>query len=226
MEYKILGNNMPVVECILNAGEKIITEKGSMSWMSSNMVMETHAKGGVLGRIFSGDSIFQNIYTCKSGSGNIAFASSFPGSIIPVEIKPGQEIVAQKSAFLASEEGVKLSIHFKKKLGIGLFGGEGFIMQKLSGNGIAFLEIDGSVIKKTLQPKETIIIDTGYLAAMSGTCSIDIQMVKGAKNLFFGGEGLFNTIVTGPGDVYLQTMPFSNLVNIIASSIPQNTSSN
>lgn len=224
MQFEIIGDSMPVVECSLTSGEKMITESGAMSWMSDNIKMETSTKGGLgkaLGRMFSGESIFQNIYTCESGQGVIAFGSSFPGKIIALDIAPGSEIIAQKSAFLASTENINLEVSFKKKLGAGFFGGEGFIMQKISGTGTAFLEIDGSVIKKTLQAGEKLIIDTGSLAAMSATCTIDVQMVKGAKNLLFGGEGLFNTVVTGPGEVYLQTMPLSNLVNLVIANLPK-----
>ena len=225
MKYEILGENLPVVECTLSAGEKMITEKGAMSWMSPNMKMETSSTGGFfkgLARAAAGDSFFQNIYTCESGEGYIAFASSFPGKIIAVEIAPGSEIIAQKSAFLATTEGVKLEVTFKQKLGVGFFGGEGFIMQKLSGQGTAFLEIDGSVVKKTLAGGEKIVVDTGCLAAMSSTCTMDIQKVPGMKNMLFGGEGIFNTVITGPGDVYLQTMPLSGFMGLIISHLPKN----
>ena len=224
MKYEILGDNLPVVECTLSAGEKMITEKGAMSWMSPNMKMETSATGGFLkglARAASGDSFFQNIYTCEGGDGYIAFASSFPGKIIAVEIGPGNEIIAQKSAFLASTENVKLEVSFKQKLGVGFFGGEGFIMQRLSGQGTAFLEIDGSVIKKTLGPGEKIKLDTGCLAAMSSSCTMDIEKVPGMTNMLFGGEGLFNTVITGPGDVYLQTMPLSGFINLIIPHLPK-----
>lgn len=150
----------------------------------------------------------------------IAFASSFPGRIIPFEIAPGRELIVQKSGFLASESGVDLSIFFQKKFGAGLFGGEGFIMQKLSGNGTAFLEFDGHIIEYDLQPGQQIVIDTGYLAAMEATCQIDIQSVPGVKNMLFGGEGIFNTLITGPGHIWLQTMPISNVAGEIARFIP------
>lgn len=209
MQYQIKGTPLPVVECTLENGESIVCEAGAMSWMSSNMQMET--AGGGLGKMFSksisGEKMFQNTYTARGGAGTIAFASSFPGNIIAVEVAPGKEIVCQKSAFLASTRGVELSIFFNKKLGAGFFGGEGFIMQKLSGSGVAFLEMDGSVVEKTLAPGEQLTVDTGYLAMMDASCSIDVTSVKGVKNVLFGGEGLFNTTVTGPGRVFLQTMP-------------------
>ena len=223
MTYEIVGTPLPVVTCTLQAGEKMITESGAMCWMSPNMLMETSTNGGIgkaFGRMFSGESMFQNIYTAQGGQGVIAFASSFPGSIIPFNITPGNSIVVQKRGFLAAEAGVQLSVFFQQRLGSGFFGGEGFIMQKLSGQGMAFAEIDGSVVEYDLQPGQQIIVDTGYLAAMSETCQITIQRIKGVKNVLFGGEGLFNTVVTGPGKVYLQSMPVSSLAQSIIPYIP------
>ena len=164
MRYEIIGEPLPVVICHVSAGETLITERGSMSWMSPNMKMETTTNGGIgkaLGRMFSGESIFQNRYTAMGGEGMIAFASSFPGSIRALEISPGNGMIVQKSAFLASEASVKLSIYFQKRLGAGLFGGEGFIMQKLSGQGIAFIEIDGYAVEYNLAPGQKIVVDTG-----------------------------------------------------------------
>ena len=222
MRYNITGEPMPVVICDVETNESMITEKGSMVWMSPNLEMQTSA-GGIgkaFGRMFSGESMFQNIYTARGGPGMIAFASSFPGSIRAVEITPDRPVVVQKSGFLASEQGVELSVFFQKKGMAGFFGGEGFIMQKLSGYGTAFLEIDGSVVEYDLQPGQQIIVDTGNLAMVDVTCSIDVQTVKGVKNVLFGGEGLFNTVVTGPGRVVLQTMPISNFASSIASMLP------
>ena len=223
MNYQIYGEPLPVVTCNLKAGETMITERGSMSWMSPNIKMETTTNGGIgkaLGRMFSGDSLFQNRYTAVGGDGMIAFASSFPGSIRALTISPGNGMIVQKSAFLASEKSVNLSIHFQKRLGAGFFGGEGFIMQKLSGNGIAFIEIDGSAVEYELQPGQKIIVDTGYLAAMTESCQMDIQTVPGVKNMLFGGEGIFNTVITGPGKIILQTMPISNVAATLRPFIP------
>ena len=222
MKYDIQGNDLPVVICNLEAGEKMITEKGSMVWMSPNMKMETKGAsiGKAFGRMFSGESIFQNVYTAEGGPGLIAFASSFPGSITAVEITPEHPIVAQKSAFLASTPGVELTTFFQKKVGAGFFGGEGFIMQKISGSGIAFLEIDGSAVSYDLQAGQKMVIDTGNLAMCDATCAIDIQKVSGVKNVLFGGEGLFNTVVTGPGRITLQTMPMSSFVKTISAALP------
>ena len=218
MKYEIRGEPMPVVICNLEAGESMITERGSMVWMTPNMRMETGAGGlgKAFGRMFSGESIFRNTYTAEGGAGMIAFASSFPGEIRAIQISPSHPVVVQKSAFLASEAGVELSVFFQKKVGAGLFGGEGFIMQHLSGNGTAFVELDGSVVEYDLAPGESMVVDSGNLAMMDATCTMDIQMVKGVKNVLFGGEGLFNTVVTGPGRVYLQTMPISGVASALA----------
>ena len=221
MNYEIKGGSFPVVICNLENGEKMITEKGSMVWMSPNMQMQTH--GGGLGRMFSkaftGESMFQNTYTAN-GAGMIAFGSSFPGQIKAVTIAPGQEMIVQKSAFLASEAGVQLSLHFRKNLGAGLFGGEGFIMQRLSGSGTAFVEIDGSLVEYDLKPGQRIVVDTGNVAGFSVGVQMEIQQVPGVKNVLLGGEGLFNTVLTGPGRVWLQTMPISNVAASIRPYIP------
>ena len=223
MEYQIEGAPLPVVICQLEAGETMLTERGSMSWMTPNMKMETSTNGGLgkaFGRMLSGDSIFQNRYTAQGGQGLIAFASSFPGSIKAVEITPERPVVVQKSGFLASEQGVELSIFFQKKGGAGFFGGEGFIMQKLSGRGMAFLEIDGYAVEYELAAGQKMVVDTGNLAMVDATCSIDIQTVKGVKNVLFGGEGLFNTVVTGPGKIILQTLPVSGVAAALAPFFP------
>ena len=222
MRYDLIGGSFPVVVCHLENGEKMITEKGSMVWMSPNMQMETH--GGGLGKMFSkafsGESMFQNHYTSRGGPGMIAFGSSFPGQIKVLDIRPGQEMIVQKSAFLASEPGVELSIHFQKRLGAGLFGGEGFIMQRLSGCGTAFVEIDGDLVEYELMPGQQLVVDTGNVAGFSSTVRMDIQTVSGAKNVLFGGEGLFNTVLTGPGRVWLQTMPIYNVANALKPFLP------
>lgn len=217
MQYQIIGEPLPVVECQLAQGESMITERGSMCWMSPNIRMETGAGGfsRALGRMFSGEAMFQNTYTAEYGSGMISFASSFPGSIRAIDIAPGREIVVQKSGFLASEMGVELSVFFQKKLGTGFFGGEGFILQRLSGQGTAFVEIDGCAVEYDLAPGQQMVVDTGHLAMCDATCSIDIQSVKGVKNVLFGGEGLFNTVVTGPGKIVLQTMPITSFASAL-----------
>ena len=286
MKYEIRGEPMPVVICNLEAGETMISEAGSMSWMSPNMQMETSGGGAkkMFGKLLSGESMFRNHYTAQGGPGMIAFASSFPGSVRAIEITPDKPVVLQKRAFLACTEGVEFNVFFQKKLGTALFGGEGFVMQQLSGSGLAFVEIDGSAVEYELAPGQQIVVDTGYvammdatvkmdvqqvkgvknimfggegfimqkvsgqgkvfievdgsavtydlaegqqiivdtgtLAAMDATCSMDVVSVQGAKNILFGGEGLFNTVITGPGKVVLQTISFTNLINIIAASMP------
>jgi len=222
MQYKIEGTPLPVVICNLDAGEQMITERGSMSWMSPNMKMETTSNGGIgkaFGRMFAGEALFQNRYTAMGGPGMIAFASSFPGSILAVEITPDRPVVVQKRAFLAATTGVELSVFFQKKIGAGLFGGEGFIMQKLSGQGIAFIEIDGHAIDYDLAPGQELIVDTGYLAKMDITCTMDVVSVPGLKNMLFGGEGIFNTVIKGPGRVTVQTMPIHSVAGAISPYI-------
>ncbi len=210
MKYEIKGGSFPVVVCQLDAGETMITEGGGMSWMSPNMKMETvgGGMGKILGRMFSGEKLFQNKYTAVGGNGEIAFASCLPGDIVAVEIQPGNECIVQKSGFLASTTGVELSVFFQKKLGSGFFGGE------------------GSAIEYELAAGQQIVVDTGHVVMISGSCSMDVQTVKGAKNILFGGEGLFNTVVTGPGKVVLQTMPTVKLAEAIAPYIPTQSSSN
>ncbi len=217
MQYELKGGAFPVVVCRLSSGESMITEKGSMVWMTPNMEMTTTGGGGI-GKMFSkaltGESMFQNIYTAR-GEGMITFGSSFPGQILPLEVTPGKSFILQKSAFLASEAGVQLSMHINQKLGAGFFGGEGFIMQKLTGNGIAFAEVDGELVEYTLAPGEQLVVDTGYVMGFELSVSMDIQQVKGLKNMVLGGEGLFNTVLTGPGKIWLQTMPISGVATAI-----------
>ena len=221
MQYEIVGAPFPAVVCTLQRGEQMKTEKGSMVWMDPCMKMET--SGGGLGRMFgkmlSGESMFQNVYTAQA-DGLIAFGSSFPGQILPIEIKPGQTFVAQKMSFLASEMGVELDVHFNQKLGQGFFGGEGFIMQRLSGSGMAFLECDGSLVRYELAAGQQMVVDTGNVLGFTGGVNLEIERIQGAKNVMFGGEGLFNTKLTGPGTIYLQTMPLAGIVDIIEAHLP------
>lgn len=217
MKYEITGSSLPVVVVTLEKGETIHSERGAMSWMSEGLEMKTNAGGGIgkaFSRMFSGESIFQNTYTATKDGDFIAFASSFPGEILAFDVSEGT-IIAQKTAFLAREESVNMSIHFQKKFGSGFFGGEGFIMQKFEGKGMVFLEIDGSIKEYDLAAGETMILDTGYLAAMTETVKMDVVTVKGVSNVLFGGEGLFNTKVTGPGHIWVQTMPKYKLLSLI-----------
>lgn len=223
MRYDIKGDPFPVVICTLDSGEAVNCQKGAMAWMSPNMQMSTNAGGGVgrmFSRAFSGESIFQNIYTAQNGPGEIAFAASVPGKILSFDISPNRNIVAQKHSYLASSQGVDLSIFFQKRFGSGLFGGEGFIMQKFSGQGTAFLEFDGSIVEYQLAAGQSILVDTGYIAAMDATCSISVESISGIGNVLFGGEGLFNTRISGPGHIWLQTMPINAFAGALAPFIP------
>ena len=221
MQYEIIGGNLPAVLCRLTRGEKIICESGGMSWMDGVFKMETTGGGAgkMFGRMFSGESLFTNVYTAQQ-DGEIAFASSFPGEILAVELTPGKSIIAQKKAFLASEAGVDMSVYFQKKIGKGLFGGEGFIMEKFTGSGVVFLEVDGAVKEYTLAPGERKVMETGHLVMMDDTCQMDIERISGVKNVLFGGEGLFNTVVTGPGKIVIQTMPMSKTASVLAQYLP------
>lgn len=214
MKYEIKGNDMPVVVVTLNKGESLLTERGAMSWMSEGMQMATNASKGAFSRLFTGESIFQNVFTATNDGDFIAMSSSFPGQILAFNVKE-KGIIVQKKAYLAREETVDMKIHFKRKLGAGFFGGEGFIMQHFTGDGYVFLEIDGSLSEYELKDGETLILDTGYLAAMEETVTMDIVTVKGLGNKLFGGEGIFNTKVTGPGKVWIQSMPISKLAGLL-----------
>lgn len=223
MKYEIRGGNLPVVLVDLNAGETMFTQSGGMAWMTGNISMSTNMEGGLFGglaRAFSGESIFMATYVCQSGTGTMAFASSFPGTILPIKFEGGKTLICQKDAFLCAEKSINLEVTFRKKLGAGLFGGEGFIMQRISGNGMAFLELDGDVVEYELQPGQVLKVDTGHVAAFESTVSFDIETVKGFKNILFGGEGLFLTRLTGPGKVWLQTMPIENVAKRIIPFLP------
>ena len=232
MQYEVINKPLCALVCKLDAGESIECQKGAMSWMTPNMQMQTGIsggnKGGLLGALggiaksaLTGESMFRNTYTSQGGPGEIAFASTFPGDILCIELNGGNSIVAQKQAYLANSQGVNMELFFQKKVGAGFFGGEGFIMQKFTGTGMVFLEINGGVYNYDLGPGQSMLIDTGYLAAMDATCSVDIETVAGVGNALLGGEGLFNTRVTGPGRIWLQTMPASALASAIIPYLPK-----
>lgn len=222
MQYEVKGAPFPVVVCNLAPGESVRCQKGAMCWMSPNMEMATTTGGlgKMFGKALTGESLTENHYTAQGGPGMIAFGSGVPGNILAVDVTGGRTIVAQKRSFLASEMGVNVETHFQKKGAAGFFGGEGFVMQKFSGQGNVFLEVDGSTIEYQLQPGQTIIVDTGSLAAMDASVNMDIQMIKGLGNMLGGGEGLFNTVLTGPGRVWLQTMPVSSLAGALMPYLP------
>ncbi|MDO5815448.1 MAG: TIGR00266 family protein [Methanobrevibacter sp.] len=222
MEYEIRGGSFPIVVCKLQKGEKMKNETGAMAYMTSDMKMETTTGGGLLkglGRALSGDTIFLNFFTAESDNQEIGFSACSPGKIMPIRLNGSNSIIGQKNAFLAAEESVNLDIYFKNKLGAGIFGGEGFILQKFTGEGMVFLEIDGDVIEYDLQPGEKLLADPGHIAAMEETVDFDIERVKGAKNMLFG-EGLFFTRLTGPGKVWIQTMPISRLAEALIPFMP------
>ena len=228
MEYEIKGGSFPIVECTLKKGESMITQSGSMCWMDNSITMDTSSNGGigkVVGRLFTNEKLFQNIYTSEKDGSKISFGTCVPGAIMAIKLTGGESLICQKSAFLASYGNVELSTFFNKKIGVGLFGGEGFIMQKITGDGIVFIEIDGSSLEYELKEGEQLVLSTGYLVSMSETCTIDVQTVKGLKNIFLGGEGIFNTMITGPGKVIVQTMPLARLANSIIPFIPTTSNS-
>ena len=225
MRYSIEGGSLPAVIIQFESGETILSEVGGRTWSRGPVVTETKAEGGVgksIGRMFAGESLFMSRYTAQ-GPAEIAFSSSFPGKIIARELLVGQSIVCQKRAFLCATYGVELAVHFQKKLGAGLFGGEGFIMQRITGPGIVFLEVDGYCQEYDLVQGEQLTCDTGVLAIMDATCTMDVQMVKGAKNMLLGGEGLFDTVITGPGKVHLQTMTIPKLAKQMVPFLPSKT---
>lgn len=220
MQFEIKGAPFPVVVCNLAGGEAVKCQRGAMCWMSPNMQMET--SGGGVGKMFTkaitGEALHENKYTAQGGPGMIAFGSGVPGNILPIDVSNGRTIIAQKRSFLASELGVNVDKHVQKNAG-GLLGGEGFIMQKFSGQGYVFIEVDGSTIEYELQPGQSMIVDSGSLAAMDATVQMDVQRVQGFKNVIAGGEGLFNTVLTGPGRIWLQTMPVASLAGALSPYI-------
>lgn len=224
MEYKIIGSTLQAVILELDPGETIFSESGGMAWMSGNIEMRTSGRGGgiggALGRMVTGESLFLVEYTSQNGKGIVSFASDFPGKIIPIPLGEGQQIICQKSAFLCAEKSVKLEIQFRKRLGAGLFGGEGFILQKLTGPGVAFVSLDGEIVEYTLGQNQLLRVDTGHVAMFEPTVSFDVEMVKGLSNIFFGGEGLFLATLRGPGRIWLQTMPSSNLARALLPHLP------
>ena len=226
MQYEIFGNNLPGVTITFQPGESIYTQSGGMTWMTDGVTMDTNMKGGfgkALGRMFSGESLFMATYTAQRPNAQITLASSFPGSIIPLELNGTREFICQKTAFLCATPGVSLSAAIQKAK-VGFFGGEGFIMQRIGGTGLAFLEIDGTVVMKDLAPGETLKVDTGNIAAYEASVGYTAETVKGFKNVLFGGEGLFLSVLRGPGRVYLQTVNMPEFASRIIPYIP--TSSN
>lgn len=227
MKYEIKGETLPVLILSMEKGESVFTQSGGMSWMSDGFDMKTNMEGGLFGGIarkLAGETFFMTTYTLNKLSGNIAFASSFPGKILPFDLSARETIICQKQAFLCAQRDVKLDIHLKKKLGAGFFGGEGFILQKITGPGLCFLEIDGEVVEYELAPGQKMKVDTGHVAAFEPTVDFNVETIKGFTNMFFGGEGLFLTTLTGPGKIWLQSMPVGNLASKIIPFIPSSSS--
>ncbi len=226
LNYTVFGDNLPAVSIRLNKGESIYTQSGGMAWMDSGITMTTNVQGGLmkgLGRMFSGESLFMATYTSEVPDQEIVIASTFPGHIVSIDV--GQmPIIGQKGAFLCAEPGVELSAYIVKGLGAGLFGGEGFILQSMKGSGMVFLELDGSVVERVLAPRETIKVDTGSVAAFEEGVGYQVEMVKGFKNVLFGGEGLFLTTLTGPGKIWLQTMTMPGFAKRMMPFLPKPSS--
>ena len=224
MQYRIVGNTMPAVEVLFDQpGESMYTQSGGMAWMSVGVEMDTNTRGGLLkgvGRMFAGESLFMANYTATRAGATIAFASTVAGEVMPLNVSETGGMICQKGAFLCAEPSVNLSVTLTKKLSSGLFGGEGFILEEISGSGMAFLEIDGDKIVKELQPGEVIKVDTGNIVAFQKGMSYEVEMVKGLKNIFLGGEGLFLTRLVGPGKVILQTQNFAEFAGRISKYIP------
>lgn len=224
MQYKLIGDTMPAVEVYFDApGESMYTQSGGMAWMSEGIQMDSNMKGGLgksLGRMFSGESLFMATYRAERAGTMVAFASTVAGEVFPVDVGACGGLICQKGAFLCAQETVNLNVTFTKKLSAGLFGGEGFILQDISGTGMVFLEIDGDKVEKNLAPGEVIKVDTGNVVAFEKTVGYDIETVKGLKNIFLGGEGLFLTRLTGPGKVILQTQNFNEFAGRIIQRVP------
>ena len=222
LNYQILGSVMPMLELSLNKGQKVYSQAGAMQWMDANIKMDTGMKGGVFGafkRSVSGEGMFLTYFNGLADDARVAFGHTYPGNIIPLDISQGS-MICQRRSFLCAEESVDYGLYLQKKLGTGFFGGEGFIMQKLSGSGMAFIEIDGECIEKELEQGETIRVETGSVGAFEESVSMEIERVKGIKNMFLGGEGLFLTSLTGPGKVWIQTMPIQSLSGELSSYLP------
>jgi uncharacterized protein (TIGR00266 family) len=223
VKYRLTGTTMQALGILLTQGEAMITEVGGMSWMKGNVDMKTNMPGGLFGglaRAAMGESIFLTTYTCIGPQAEITFTPEAPGAVVPIELAEGQSVIAQRDAFMCAQQGVTLAVHLRQRLGVGLFGGEGFILQRVTGPGMAFFEIDGEIVTIDLQAGETLRVDPGHIALFEPAVSCNIEMIKGVSNILFGGEGLFLATMTGPGKVWLQTMPLNNLISKIIAKIP------
>lgn len=224
MPYQIIGTTLQAVVLELQPGQVVYSEAGGMSWMSGNVQMEAKSGGGLgkmLGRLVTGESLFIVEYTCSSSSGMVAFSNDFPGKVLPIELAAGQSVVVQKDAFMCAEQSVQMEVHWQKRIGAGLFGGEGFLLQRMTGPGLFFAELDGEIIEYTLESGQELKVDPGHVAMFEPSVSFDVEMVRGIKTILFGGEGLFLARLRGPGRIWLQSMPLTNLVKVVARSMPQ-----
>ena len=228
MQYKIIGQTVPVVEVTLNKGETMYTQTGGMSYQTDGITMKTNARGGLMkgiGRMFSGESLFMANFTAERDGAMVAFGTTVPGNIMPVDLSQMPNgLIVQKGSFLCAEDSVETSVTFTKRLSSGLVGGEGFLLHRAQGNGMLFLEVDGDTIEKNLMPGEVLKVDTGNVVAFEPTVSYEVEMVKGLGNIFLGGEGLFLTRLVGPGKVILQSQNFVDFVGKILPFIPSNNS--
>jgi len=224
VQYRIEGTTLPVLTVELNPGERIFSSSGGMSWMTQQVEMDTNTGGGI-GKMFkralSGESLFIVDYFVNSGQGEVAFSAEFPGKILELNLAEGQQMIVQKDSFICAEKAVDLDMHFRKRLGAGLFGGEGFILQKITGPGLAFVNFDGEIVQRTLAAGELLRVDTGHVGMFEPTVDFDVQIIRGFKNILLGGEGLFLATLRGPGTVWLQTMPMARLAQKIAQFMPQ-----
>lgn len=229
MKYQIVGTTMQAVIVQLEPGQTVYSETGGMAWMSNNVIMNTNAGGagiggmlgGMIKRAVAGESLFIVDFTVRDGRGMVAFVSEFPGKVVPLHLGPGQSMVMQRDAFMCAEKTVSLEVHFRRNLGTRMFGGEGYVLQRVTGPGVAFTELDGEIVEYTLEPGEVLKVDTGHVAMYEPTVQFDVEMIRGFRNILFGGEGLFLATLRGPGRVWLQTMPALNLAKKIAAYLPK-----
>lgn len=227
MQSRIQGTTMPVLDVQLEPNEGVFSESGELSWMTPNVQMTTHTQmgggGGLFGilkRVAGGGSLFMTEYRAMGSTGVVSFATKVPGHIVPVEVGPGQEYMVHRHGFLCATPQVTISVGFQQSLGAGIFGGSGFLLQKIGGMGTAWLELSGELITKTLAPGETLLVHPGHVGAFQGSVSFQITTVPGIKNMIFGGDGIFLAVLTGPGQIWLQTLPISRLAHQIAEYLP------
>jgi uncharacterized protein (TIGR00266 family) len=228
MQNRIVGTTMPVLEFLLEPNDAIISEAGELSWMSANVQMTTHTQfaggGGIFGaikRIAGGGSLFMTEYRATGGAGEVAFATRVPGHIVPIEVGPGYEYMVHRHGFLCATPGVQIGVGFQQSLGAGIFGGDGFLLQKISGQGTAWIELSGELVVRDLRPGETLLVHPGHVGAFQSSVAFQITMIRGVRNLIFGGDGIFLAALTGPGRIWLQTLPISRLAHQLQEYMPR-----